>query len=169
MEDTKQESDSFLNDLKSNIKLRLGNKLIFSYLITWCIWNWKFLLFIIFSGKSVEEKLSTYSVYLSNWDPFIPLIGVAFYYLVLDWLEGCFLFVSKGGVNFRLQRYIEIEALKIEAEVEIAQERIDIINEFAKTNTEDLDQAVEIREKLQKLEESNNELQERMKRVKTIG
>nr|WP_294862647.1 hypothetical protein [uncultured Fluviicola sp.] len=169
MEETKQEPDSFLKDLKSNIKLRLGNKLIFSYIITWCVWNWRFLFFVILSGKSVELKLSTYTDYLSYWDPFIPLIGVTFYYLALDWLEGFFLSISKWGVDFRLQKHIEIEVLKIEAEIEISQERIDLINEFAKTNNENIDQAVEMREKLQKLEESNADLQERMKGVKTTS
>lgn len=168
-EDKKQESDSFLEDLKRSIRLRLGNKLIFSYIITWCIWNWKFLFFIIFSGKPVELKLSTYSKYFSTYDAFMPIIGVVFYYLILDWFEGIFLSISQKGVNFRLQRHTEIERLKIEAEIEISKKRLNIITEFAQTNKQELNQAVEINEKLKKLERTTNELQVRMQNVKTIS
>lgn len=102
MDDAKQ----VLYSITQTIKDRFGNPLIGSFIITWCIWNYRTLLVIVGSGDGGWEKKIEYishKLYPTGnyiiFDGFIaPLIGTAIWLFALPW------FLKHGAIFHERRR-----------------------------------------------------------------
>lgn len=70
-----------LNDIATNIKAqlydRVSSPLLGSFIVSWCLWNWKFLL-VLTSGLAVTEKITYIDLNIFNSPSKYILNGLAF-------------------------------------------------------------------------------------------
>ncbi len=79
----------FINTIFQTSKERLKNPFIGSFILSWCIFNWKAILIIVFSAKTIEQKIDLVSnnyfdINLLLW---FPIIMALLYVLVLPYIS----------------------------------------------------------------------------------
>jgi len=102
-----------LSDFFSELKDRISNPLILSYLIGWCIWNYEIVVGLIFY-KSKELKVDGYDSFLdlikcnsNTWHFFwLPLFSALVYTFLFPFLKNLILafgaWIDKWGGNWNL-------------------------------------------------------------------
>lgn len=83
-ENTSESSENkfFLKKFTEEFSNRIKSKLIFSYVFSWLIVNWKPLFYLLFSTASVEDKIKPTNHNLV-FESLLPFIGVFIYVIVI--------------------------------------------------------------------------------------
>lgn len=71
--------ESFMESSRERIK----NPIIGSFMTAFLIYNWKAIIFLIFSKTSIEQRITTIRDNYSNWDSIVLPILIALGYLIL--------------------------------------------------------------------------------------
>lgn len=100
----------FMNSLKEfflsfieSAKDRLKNPMIGAFVMAWIAINWRFLAVLIFSGKTIEQKINFIETnyFDINHNLWFPLGFATFYVLVLPYIMALFDWLSQGGISIR--------------------------------------------------------------------
>lgn len=148
--------ESFLKTANERIK----NPFIGAFISSWIIFNWKPILFLIFSFQNIESKLFYIQKQFSDIDHliYLPLISTIFYILILPLLNLLFEILLKSPTSKRKELVTENRKQAIEHEKVIAIEEIKL--EETKTEYRGLKSNNKLIEELQqkciKLEEEIN-------------
>lgn len=145
---------------------RIKNPFIGAFMTSWIIFNWKSIIFIIFSSKNVEEKIAFIDKHFSNIENilWLPLISAFFYILILPYLNLIIDQLLKYSQSKRAIFIIEKQKLTIENQKQLAIEEIKLEEaktEFRERNThnklvEDLQKKISDLETVYDKEKSNN-------------
>jgi hypothetical protein len=118
--------DDLIKSMKAHLYDRVSSPLMFSFLCSWAIWNYR-LLIIVLSGADPEKKFAqiealpskSYLLHLfSDWPPeaywlcngfAAPLLTTLFYLLILPWFEAKALKIS-------LEKSVKLKRIKLAAE-----------------------------------------------------
>lgn len=74
----------FLNSLLEVSKERIKNPLIGSFIFAWFVFNWKPLLYLLFSDDTMPDKIITIeNKYINIYDNLVLPIGFAIFYIVI--------------------------------------------------------------------------------------
>lgn len=145
-----------LSDLTDSVNERIKHPLLFSFLISWLVVNWKIAL-ILFSNKTVNNKILDIQVYLSFNDGFIyPLIFSLFYALVLPFIS---VYLERFLIkvqNLKIENNFKIESKKIKEELNIVANRLEL--EDKRSKEKNLESLREELENLKKINEENNQI-----------
>jgi hypothetical protein len=148
-----------ISDFFSELKERLNNPLILSYLIAWCIWNYKIVIGLVFY-KTKELKGDGYDSYLNlircegNLRHFLifPLLSAVIYVLIYPIIKNLILalgvWADTWGSNWNIkigktlnvpvETHLLIEERykkSLERVVEYSKNETDYINQIAELNT----------------------------------
>jgi hypothetical protein len=122
-----------LKDVFSNVKDRLSNPLIFSFIISWLIYNWEITVALLWYDKFQIQAEGCKSIFefiqnkLDNkfWSTILPLIVALIYTLGFPYLKGLINILNKIALNFtkknemKYVKEVTIEKIKqLEKELE---------------------------------------------------
>lgn len=115
-----------LQSLFSTSKERISNPLIGTFIFSWVAFNWKSILFLFFSSKTIEDKISFIELNFSSLNNLLllPLVVMVIYILIIPYLNLAFEYLLEFS---RVRRNkISISKLKqgIENKKELAIEEI---------------------------------------------
>ena len=100
----------FIPSIKAHFNERLSNPILGAFSFSWILFNWKIVLVLLFSKKTVEEKISIIeSDYLNLFNSLLfPALFVVFYLLIVPWLSlGAQTFQEKAN---KRRRHSKIES-----------------------------------------------------------
>ncbi len=123
----------FLQTLFKSTEDRIKNPFIGAFLTSWILFNWKPILFLIFSSENIKEKI----IYISDnytdiWCYFLlPLLSAIFYIGILPYVNLGFEWLVKFSISRRNNVSLETRKANLELQIEVAQN--EIIIEEAKT------------------------------------
>lgn len=117
---------NILESISKSAEERIRNPFIGAFTISWLIFNWQFIYYILFSDKKVEEKLLFVVKNFHNyWYILVfPLLSSLFYLLIVPYVN---LWTDKFVKKSKKQRELEIhenDKIKIQRETEIAKENV---------------------------------------------
>ena len=77
------------SSIRTNFEQRLSNPLLGAFSVSWVFFNWKALLFLSVSDKSIEDKISIVEESYSDLTTVLvyPLISAAVLTLALPWVS----------------------------------------------------------------------------------
>lgn len=136
-----------LPSIRNNFKERLGNPIIGTFAMSWVFCNWRTIVILLFSDKSIEKKIETITSNYSEINLILlyPLYFTIFYVFLMPWiLYGVQILQEKSNHPRRRLRYeteIILNDLKLKStigELEIEQERLrhSLKNEFEQKSQE---------------------------------
>lgn len=107
--------DDILHSIRSQVSERLSSPLIGAFAISWCLWNYRFLV-ILFSNNTVTEtfKLIDSIAFPPTWSVFLN--GVL--YPLLSALSYIFLYPYPARVVYRFVRERQRDIAKIRQQIE---------------------------------------------------
>jgi hypothetical protein len=110
--------DDFLTALRQNILDRIANPLIISFIISWCLWNYKFIV-ILFSDASVTHTFFLIeTIAFPSWIAILlkgisaPLASALFYVFAYPYVDRC---IHNFLTHQRYKTYKETPLSKEEA------------------------------------------------------
>lgn len=129
---------------------RVKNPFIGAFITSWVLFNWKPILFILFSAKNIEEKITFINENFSDLKLLIwfPLLAVFFYILLLPYLNLLFDILLKYSLFKRNEIVINKQKQIIDNQKQIAIEEIKL--EEAKTEYRERNTHNKLVEDLQK-------------------
>jgi hypothetical protein len=119
----------FLQSIFKTTQERVKNPFIGAFMTSWIVFNWKPILYFIFSSKDIEEKMKFIDENFSkiNHLLWLPLSTAIFYVLILPYLSLLFdillkysllkrndIVISKQKQNIENQKQLAIEEIKLE-------------------------------------------------------
>lgn len=119
----------FLQNIFKTTEERIKNPFIGAFISSWILFNWKPILFIIFSSKIIEDKINFIenNFVATNHILWYPLIAAIFYVLILPYISLLFdillkysllkrndIVVSKQKQNIENKKHLAIEEIKLE-------------------------------------------------------
>lgn len=113
----------FLSFLEAT-KDRLKNPMIGAFVIAWIVMNWRILAILLFSEKTIEQKIEFVEANYLSWDLSlkIPLMIAVFYVLILPYLMAAFDWLSQRGIALRKEISKQHKLTDIQNRQEIAAE-----------------------------------------------
>lgn len=120
----------FIKALFANATERIKNPLIGTFFMSWIVFNWKAILFLVISTNDIESRFATLTAnYSNNWNLlYFPLIVTAIYIFGLPWLNlwiDDLLSYSNNKQSKRVQAK-ELKAIYLKTDIAIA--NIDLEN-----------------------------------------
>lgn len=151
-----------IRDLIDTSKERIKNPFVGSYVIAFCIVNWKSIFLLFFSNGSIEYKLCVIQIEYSVWDLLYPIIISLVYVIGLPWLNNLLDCLTKKAkdIKRRKQNLLNIKSLrqkKTEAELE---------NKIAQTKAQTIELS-ELKEKILKLENESRSFESERNSLKS--
>ncbi|WP_343687851.1 hypothetical protein [Chryseobacterium gleum] len=121
----------FLQTILKSTEDRIKNPFIGTFITSWIIFNWKPILFIIFSDKGVEDKIDfikdNYNdIWCYLW---LPLISAVFYIAILPYISFVFEYVTKFSHGLRNKVNLEARNATLELQIGVAQNEIKLEEE----------------------------------------
>ncbi|MGY3958986.1 hypothetical protein [Aeromonas popoffii] len=111
--------DEILSSLKGTAKTRISDPIIGSFLISWCIFNWKPLALLFFGNGKAYERIEIFyqhyseSDFLQEWTIFIwPFSFTFFYLLVFPWLSLCVKSIQSKATKLQHKQAVELDIVK---------------------------------------------------------
>jgi hypothetical protein len=119
----------FLQNIFKSTEERIKNPFIGAFMTSWILFNWKPILFVIFSSKIIEDKINFIdeNFVATNHLLWYPLCAAIFYVLVLPYISLLFdillkysllkrndIVVNKQKQNIENQKQLAIEEIKLE-------------------------------------------------------
>jgi len=163
----------FLQTLFKTSEERIKNPIIGSFLTSWLIFNWKPLLFFIFTKKLIEDKIIYIETNYSDiWNLlFFPLISTIIYLIILPYINLGIELLINYSQSKRSDLSIKKQKLTIESQKQLAIEEIKL--EEAKTEFRERNNhnklVEELQEKIVNLEkEKNSEFEKSKEHIDTL-
>jgi hypothetical protein len=118
-----------LQNIFKTTEERIKNPFIGTFITSWILFNWKPILFAIFSSKNIEEKIKYIDENFVEINHLLwyPLIAAVFYVLILPYISLLFdillkysllkrndIVISKQKQNIENQKQLAIEEIKLE-------------------------------------------------------
>lgn len=150
----------FLQTIFKTSEERIKNPIIGSFFTSWLIFNWKPILFFIFTQKSIEDKINFIEANYSNiWNLLLfPLISTLIYLIILPYINLGIEILLNYSQSKRTDLSIEKQKLTIESKKQLAIEEIKL--EEAKTEFRERNNhnklVEELQEKIVNLEAEKN-------------
>lgn len=118
----------FLQAMFKSTEDRIKNPFIGAFLTSWILFNWKPILYIIFSDEKIKDKI----YYITETDSYndqynyfwLPLISAIFYILILPYLSFSFEYLVKFSNKWRNKVSLETKDEALELEIGIAKNEI---------------------------------------------
>jgi hypothetical protein len=171
-----------ISEILDDIKLRLSSPFIFSFIISWCIWNWRIPLGLIWYDSTELEQHGSLSVFefikthARGHKAFLwPFLSALAYTLVFPWLNTVIKWYSDWVISMREKRSLELlgkthiaidifnesrEAL--EQEKQVLQQTIDNLKQ-------DKNIIKELRLQLDQEANAHNELKAKLKKMRDVS
>ena len=145
----------FFNSLLEASKERIKNPFIGSFVLAWLIFNWKPILYLLFSEDSMVDKINSIETkYIDlNDNLFIPLGFAVFYIVVLPYIMWVFEELYIKAKSERLSNKKDEELLTIKNKQETTRESLKLENIKA-----DYKETAELNDKINELETYNSSL-----------
>ncbi len=135
-----------IKELLDPVKARLNNSIIGSFIISWCIVNWKFLYELIVSNLPSSERITLAESQLNHYYAWIlPTIATIFYIFLLPRIENYISSINKSIVLEREKSLVDLEISVVKEKTRLARESAKL--ELAKSEAstlEDLNERVSI-------------------------
>ncbi len=111
-----------LPSLKSHLDERMANPILGTFSLSWIIMNWKAFLFLAFSDKEIEQKISLIESSYSNWATVLwfPLGFTVGYLFLLPW-------ILLGVQVFQEKANGQRKALKLRSDTNYLSQKIDFV------------------------------------------
>ena len=119
----------FLQTIFKTSEERIKNPIIGSFFTSWLIFNWKPILFFIFTNKTVEEKIIYIeNNYSSSWNLLChPLISTFICLIILPYINLTIEFLLNYSQTKRTDLSIAKQKLNIESQKQLAIEEVNSI------------------------------------------
>jgi hypothetical protein len=119
----------FLQTIFKTSEERIKNPIIGSFFTSWLIFNWKPILFFIFTNKTVEEKIIYIeNNYSSSWNLlWHPLISTFICLIILPYINLTIEFLLNYSQTKRTDLSIAKQKLNIESQKQLAIEEVNSI------------------------------------------
>lgn len=114
----------FFRSFSDSARDRLKNPVIGAFILSWTIINWKVIFILIFSVKSIEEKIDSIDANYSGWNSnfWLPLVISVFYIVILPYIMALFDSLAVWAVNRRKEISHEHKIEDIHNKQELAAE-----------------------------------------------
>lgn len=119
---TESLENNFFKEISMEIKNRIKSKIIFSYLFSWIILNWKTILYLFLSDDSIEVKIKVNNPYIV-FSYLGPFIGVFIYIVVIPPIS----ILMTLFTNWITKR---IEIRKIKQELDLKAKELQLRSEY---------------------------------------
>lgn len=116
----------FLQSILKNTEDRIKNPFIGAFLTSWILFNWRPILFLIFSDKKIEQRI----IYITkNFNDTVfyfwaPLLAAVFYIGILPYINYGFEYIVKYSHKWRNRVSLEQKKDTLELQVGIARNEI---------------------------------------------
>lgn len=109
---------------------RIKNPLIGTFILAFIAYNWKAILILIFSNKSIEEKITLITTSYSSIGNILiyPILISIFYILILPYIMWFFDFITFKAIKGRNVNLYKNKLFDIEGKKNIASEEIELEN-----------------------------------------
>lgn len=116
------------DNLNKSIQERIRNPFLGSFLISWIIYNWNSLLILLFSNKTIEDKINTIKpkeiFYVSGfWMPIlfatIYVLFIPYIFFIIDYLTKHSYELRKKNVNERRKTALSLSRENIELQTQL--------------------------------------------------
>lgn len=121
----------FLQTILKSTEDRIKNPFIGTFITSWIIFNWKPIIFIIFSDKDIEGKINYIKDNYSDiWSYlWLPLISAIFYIAILPYISFVFEYLTKFSHGLRNKVNLEARNAALELQIGVAQNEIKLEEE----------------------------------------
>lgn len=127
---------SLISLLTANTRERLNSKFIFSFVISWAVFNFKGIAYFIFANVPIAKKLDTISIdYIGNaWSWVVPILFAIFYVVALPYIQNYF---DKWTAKANIERVAAVNKKELDElnhKINIAEKKIELSdkeNEFS--------------------------------------
>lgn len=135
-ETTSEQSEDkfFIKEVTKELSNRIKSKLIFSYVFSWIILNWKPLFYLFFSTASVEDKIKLGNTKMV-FEGCYPLFGVLIYVVIIPPLSILFTVITNWISK-------ELEIAKVKQELHLKEKEFKLRQGFIE-NRNNYYQAIE--------------------------
>ena len=118
----------FIKALFANATERIKNPLIGTFFMSWIVFNWKAILFLLFSVNDIETKLTILSDKYYNLGNliFYPLLVALGYIFLLPYITLGIDFLLKHSNNKQSERIQKNKLISIDSQITIALKNIDL-------------------------------------------
>jgi hypothetical protein len=136
-----------INSILDSTKERLKNPLLGSFVISWVIFNWKPIFYMILSNESIENKIDFISecyssMYFNFW---FPLFFSIFYIVIFPYILWGFDKLTSKGIIGRKENVLELNISDLKNKKRIAVEESELENIKASYRDKaDLNKKIEI-------------------------
>ncbi|SMO42945.1 hypothetical protein SAMN06265171_101741 [Chryseobacterium rhizoplanae] len=116
----------FFQTILKSTEDRVKNPFIGTFITSWVIFNWKPILYIIFSNIDIEKKITFIKEnYTDIWYYlWLPLISATFYIAVLPYISFVFEYITKFSHGLRNKVNLEARNTALELQIGVAQNEI---------------------------------------------
>jgi len=145
----------FIISLFESSKERLKNPIIGAFLISWAAVNWRIVLTILLSNKSIEDRIEIINTQYSDflYVVWLPLIFALFYLLVLPYVMSLFDWLSVWAITYRKKISHGHRMKDLENRLEIATEERQL--ELIKQGSPDVSK---LKDEIEQLEKEKEDL-----------
>jgi hypothetical protein len=151
----------FLNSLFGSTKERLNNPMISAFIIAWIPINWKLILALIYSQKTIENKI----VYIQEdfidlkFNFYLPLLAAVFYVSVLPFLMALFEWMTQTpqAIRSRILKKQVLENIRLNQEIAAEEWQLEKIKNGSKDSTKLTSEVENLKNQVQ---EKENRIQE---------
>ncbi|WP_272687743.1 hypothetical protein [Providencia sp. PROV079] len=114
---------------------RTKNPLIGAFVLSWTLYNWKFVLILIFSDSNIEDKVKKISAFLDCYSLIVPAIAAILYPFLINILDFLTSYLLKAIYSKSVKlKSVKTKDILIESkEIEILRADADIAYEQRKT------------------------------------
>jgi len=121
----------FFQTILKSTEDRIKNPFIGTFITSWIIFNWKPILFIIFSDKGIESKINfikdNYNdIWCYLW---LPLVSAVFYIAILPYISFIFEYITKFSHELRNKVNLEARNAALKLQIGVAQNEIKLEEE----------------------------------------
>jgi len=133
----------FLQSILKSAEDRIKNPFVGTFITSWIIFNWKPIIFIIFSNRSIEGKINFIKDNYSDiWSYlWLPLISAIFYIAILPYISFVFEYLTKFSHGLRNKVNLEARNATLKLQIGVAQNEIKLEEEkttFRERNSHNL-------------------------------
>lgn len=124
----------FLQSIFKSTEERIKNPFVGAFVTSWIIFNWKPILYLLFSDEKIKTKIEYISKeatgYTSIWTVvWFPLFSAIFYILILPFLSFLFEYILKYAMKWRNKVNLESRNDILELQIGVAKNEIKLEEE----------------------------------------
>lgn len=125
---TKNTCSDFTQDFKDAVMKRLGNPIVFTFLFSWCVVNWRFIAMLCFSKLAMAQRIEVIEEKYINWSNnfILPLVFALIYLFGMPWILAGYSWLSGFATNKRHKIECTQETIRIGQEKDLAHKQFDL-------------------------------------------